>query len=704
MQLIQLFYAKFIVTHLLLSYIQVGQLAATSQCSGTFLSPVSSGHHYTIEHSWDSSWFGDRLVKLAVPDCLRKSSWQASAGGAITFNLTYVLEDLPHDGYVIVSGNITGHGSIYVSDEHQSTTQPNFVFYASRSRSKLTVLYINDDWQPGEGPFVDVFYAAETHSYCAEPWRKCPVTVNHEYICLPKEWGCNGREECDGAIDESDCNSCCTQLDYGSQCMAPDNCMCVQYSSTSYRSKQSIRGCNGKSETVRLNNEKRSDLQSLPFWPMLIPYNITFIWTQATLPAAASIAITFTTIVVSQGDTVRLRVGIVLYDLSDMTSGAQKTVSLEGVDEAPMLNIVMMSPSSVYNFSYAFVAGGSFGAAPQDTIYVKSCQYGKLYFRKDQRCDGLLDCPNGKDELGCGSLHDGVCAKNEIMCPLNGNTPSCFTMKQRCDGLQDCDYGYDEEGCDSTLCGTHNGTFLCFNLLCIPETGICNKSRDCSDGGDEQNCDVTSLNVITASVIGSLSCALMIVIAVGCSYRHHYQRMYDSSHQRSRYESPMTLITNELMRRAAPPPYAEAMQRSRPFEEVRSEYHAALELRQREEAARDSQADLEEQMSVASASGMLDAEEGHLLDLEDNTGRHNRNKPPEASLSGDDQTRNASMTLEPKSDDETAGSSSSPASVTSATQISLPHSDRQDSRRVSIDSDVSILSQDSEDVALLSLQ
>lgn len=64
----------------------------------------------------------------------------------------------------------------------------------------------------------------------------------------------------------------------------------------------------------------------------------------------------------------------------------------------------------------------------------------------------------------------------------------------------------------------------------------------------------------------------------------------------------MTLITNELMRRTAPPPYAEAMQRSRPFEEVENEYLAALEQRENEEASQSTQEAIEEQRSVASAS------------------------------------------------------------------------------------------------------
>lgn len=71
-----------------------------------------------------------------------------------------------------------------------------------------------------------------------------------------------------------------------------------------------------------------------------------------------------------------------------------------------------------------------------------------------------------------------------------------------------------------------------------------------------------------------------------------------------RYESPMTMIQNELMRRAAPPPYAEAMQRSRPFDEVQSEYLAALEQRRGEEGQRGQEGEdnADEGRSVASAS------------------------------------------------------------------------------------------------------
>lgn len=48
-------------------------------------------------------------------------------------------------------------------------------------------------------------------------------------------------------------------------------------------------------------------------------------------------------------------------------------------------------------------------------------------------------------------------------------------------------------GCvvDPSLCGTHNGTFLCTDGTCIFETWLCDKTKDCPDGADEQNCQGT---------------------------------------------------------------------------------------------------------------------------------------------------------------------------------------------------------------------
>ncbi|OXA53017.1 Serine protease nudel [Folsomia candida] len=50
-------------------------------------------------------------------------------------------------------------------------------------------------------------------------------------------------------------------------------------------------------------------------------------------------------------------------------------------------------------------------------------------------CDGLEDCPNGEDELGCGL----GCKEDEMSCSTGRTLAShCIKISQRCDGIIDC--------------------------------------------------------------------------------------------------------------------------------------------------------------------------------------------------------------------------------------------------------------------------
>ena len=74
-----------------------------------------------------------------------------------------------------------------------------------------------------------------------------------------------------------------------------------------------------------------------------------------------------------------------------------------------------------------------------------------------------------------------------------------------------------------------------------------------------------SNKVILAAVVGSLSCALLLVIALGITYR---LVCLQSGHRSSRHISPITAIEERIYaERSAPPPYPEAMATSRPFDE-----------------------------------------------------------------------------------------------------------------------------------------
>jgi len=69
--------------------------------------------------------------------------------------------------------------------------------------------------------------------------------------------------------------------------------------------------------------------------------------------------------------------------------------------------------------------------------------------------------------------------------------------------------------------------------------------------------------------VGSLSCALLLVIALGATYR---LVCLPSGQRSSRHISPITAIEEQIYaQRSAPPPYPEAMATSRPFDEFHRE-------------------------------------------------------------------------------------------------------------------------------------
>lgn len=83
--------------------------------------------------------------------------------------------------------------------------------------------------------------------------------------------------------------------------------------------------------------------------------------------------------------------------------------------------------------------------------------------------------------------------------------------------------------------------------------------------------------MITAAVVGSQICALLLVIALGCTCRLYALRMREQHSLVNQATSPLMRLQEEIYaRRLAPPPYNEAMLTSRPFEEARMEYMQRL--------------------------------------------------------------------------------------------------------------------------------
>ncbi|XP_075155675.1 low-density lipoprotein receptor-related protein megalin [Haematobia irritans] len=98
----------------------------------------------------------------------------------------------------------------------------------------------------------------------------------------------------------------------------------------------------------------------------------------------------------------------------------------------------------------------------------------------EKRCDGYLDCRNGRDEEGCKGT---ACRLDQFRC---ANGLKCISASLKCNHKDDCGDNSDEQGCNFPPC--HHGQFRCTNALCIPSNFYCDGYHDCADESDEANC------------------------------------------------------------------------------------------------------------------------------------------------------------------------------------------------------------------------
>uniref|UniRef100_A0A665VBI2 CUB domain-containing protein n=1 Tax=Echeneis naucrates TaxID=173247 RepID=A0A665VBI2_ECHNA len=164
-------------------------------------------------------------------------------------------------------------------------------------------------------------------------------------------------------------------------------------------------------------------------------------------------------------------------------------------------------------------------------------------YSERQRCDGYWHCPSGRDEEGCPTCPDGEF-------PCEGGTGVCYPASERCNNQKRCPDGSDEKNCYDC----QPGNFHCGTNLCIFETWRCDGQEDCLDGSDERDClAAVPRKVITAALIGSLVCSLLLVIALGCALKLHSLR----SREYRAFETQMTRMEAEFVQREAPPSYGQ---------------------------------------------------------------------------------------------------------------------------------------------------
>ncbi|XP_025416415.1 basement membrane-specific heparan sulfate proteoglycan core protein isoform X4 [Sipha flava] len=107
----------------------------------------------------------------------------------------------------------------------------------------------------------------------------------------------------------------------------------------------------------------------------------------------------------------------------------------------------------------------------------------------EYRCNGLVECPDGTDELMCPSSKSNlepVCANDDFQC----DGTRCIHKSQVCNGVVDClDQTDEQSNCPPTTACNSTWQFQCRRtLVCLDITLQCNGIENCQDGSDEENC------------------------------------------------------------------------------------------------------------------------------------------------------------------------------------------------------------------------
>ncbi|XP_051879939.1 low-density lipoprotein receptor-related protein 12 isoform X1 [Pristis pectinata] len=418
------------------------------------------------------------------------------------------------------------------------------------SKSHVWIEFHSDDSYTGKGFRLSYVIGKSVEASCDWDQFHC-----NNGKCIFDTWKCNTMDECGDNSDEEFCERSMPPTDFPFQPCTYDQFQCLSRYTAAYTCLPESLRCDGNIDCLDLEDEIDCDAPSCGEWlrnfygtfnspnyPAFYPPGSNCTWLIDT-GDRRKIILRITDLKldgIGYGDYIKV------YDGLEENSHKLLRVLTPFDSRTPITVISSSGQVRVHFHADKVNAARGFNATYQVEGFCLPweipCGGNWGCYFEQQRCDGYWHCPNGRDERNCSS-----CQKDEFPCSRSG---VCYPLADRCNYQNHCPNGSDEKNC--FFC--QPGNFHCKNNRCVFESWVCDAQDDCGDGSDEENCPViVPTRVITAAVIGSLICGLLLVIALGCTCKLYSLRMFE----RRSFETHLSRVEAELLRREAPPSYGQ---------------------------------------------------------------------------------------------------------------------------------------------------